>query len=222
MLWREPFAPLFGKSWAVPSLFNPSNPALLTPSKSFLPIIASRCLPIVRRSRMAQAEVQNNSPEIKEPVPKIPKLQQDSETPITLFGVKKLSEKAILPSRASPLSAGYDLSSATETKVPARGKALIPTDLSIVIPEGTYARIAPRSGLAWKHSIDVGAGVIDADYRGPVGVILFNHSDVDFEVKVGDRIAQLIIEKIMTPDVVEVEDLDATLRGEGGFGSTGI
>ncbi|KAF2324554.1 hypothetical protein GH714_015228 [Hevea brasiliensis] len=175
---------------------------------------------------MAQA-VQDNSPEIREPAPKIPKLQQNgvhevSETPISLFRVKKLSEKAILPTRASPLSAGYDLSSATEAKVPGRGKALIPTDLSIAIPEGTYARIAPRSGLAWKHSIDVGAGVIDADYRGPVGVILFNHSDVDFEVKVGDRIAQLIIQKIMTPDVVEVEDLDATVRGEGGFGSTGI
>lgn len=83
--------------------------------------------------------------------------------------------------------------------------------------------VAPRSGLAWKHSIDVGAGVIDADYRGPVGVILFNHSDTDFEVKVGDRVAQLIIEKIVTPNVVtEVEDLDETVRGEGGFGSTGV
>ena len=81
---------------------------------------------------------------------------------------------------------------------------------------------APRSGLAWKHSIDVGAGVIDADYRGPVGVILFNHSDVDFEVKVGDRVAQLIIEKIVTPSVTEVDDLDETVRGEGGFGSTGV
>lgn len=127
-----------------------------------------------------------------------------------------------MPSRGSPLSAGYDLSSATETKVPARGKALVPTDLSIAVPEGTYARIAPRSGLAWKHSIDVGAGVIDADYRGSVGVILFNHSDVDFEIKEGDRIAQLIIEKIITPDVVEVEDLDLTARGAGGFGSTGV
>ncbi|KDP38491.1 hypothetical protein JCGZ_04416 [Jatropha curcas] len=176
---------------------------------------------------MVQAEIQCNSPEIKEPSPKIPKLQQNgvhevSETPISLFKVKKLSEKAILPSRGSALAAGYDLSSATETKVPARGKALIPTDLSIAVPEGTYARIAPRSGLAWKHSIDVGAGVIDADYRGPVGVILLNHSDVDFEVKVGDRIAQLIIEKIITPEVVEVENLDATVRGEGGFGSTGV
>ncbi|XP_058787870.1 deoxyuridine 5'-triphosphate nucleotidohydrolase [Vicia villosa] len=136
--------------------------------------------------------------------------------------VKKLSDKAVIPSRGSPLSAGYDLSSATDAKVPARGKALIPTDLSIAVPEGTYARVAPRSGLTWKHSIDVGAGVIDADYRGPVGVILFNHSDVDFEVKVGDRVAQLIIEKIITPEVSEVLDLDSTVRGEGGFGSTGV
>lgn len=76
--------------------------------------------------------------------------------------------------------------------------------------------------MAWKHSIDVGAGVIDADYRGPLGVILFNFSDVDFEVKAGDRIAQLIVERIVMPDVVEVEDLDSTARGAGGFGSTGV
>lgn len=176
---------------------------------------------------MTQSEVQNNGIEVKEPSPKIPKLDHNGvhdvpQCPPSPLRVKKLSDKAVLPSRASPLSAGYDLSSATETKVPARGKALVPTDLSIGIPEGTYARIAPRSGLAWKHSIDVGAGVIDADYRGAVGVILFNHSDVDFEVKIGDRIAQLIIEKIVTPDVVQVEDLDSTSRGEGGFGSTGV
>ncbi|XP_056695212.1 deoxyuridine 5'-triphosphate nucleotidohydrolase-like [Spinacia oleracea] len=73
-----------------------------------------------------------------------------------------------------------------------------------------------------EHSIDVGAGVIDADYRGPVGVILFNYSDVDFELKIGDCIAQLIIEKIITPDVLEVEDLDSTVRGAGGFGPTGV
>ncbi|KAF5187597.1 Deoxyuridine 5'-triphosphate nucleotidohydrolase [Thalictrum thalictroides] len=162
------------------------------------------------------AENQQNL-EIKEP--SLPKIQNGV---FPLLKVKKLSEKAIIPSKGSALSAGYDLSSATEIKVPARGKALIPTDLSIAIPQGTYARVAPRSGLAWKHSIDVGAGVIDADYRGPVGVILFNHSDVDFEVKIGDRIAQLIIEKIMTPEVVEVDDLDSTVRGSGGFGSTGV
>ncbi|GMH03276.1 hypothetical protein Nepgr_005115 [Nepenthes gracilis] len=175
---------------------------------------------------MADLDQQNGSPETKEQSPKIRKLHHNGAADVgqqfPLLKVKKLSESAILPSRASPFSAGYDLSSAIEIKVPARGKALVATGLSIGIPEGTYARVAPRSGLALKHSIDVGAGVIDADYRGEVGVILFNHSDVDFEVKVGDRIAQLIIEKIMTPDVVEVEELDSTARGVGGFGSTGV
>ncbi|KAK4283666.1 hypothetical protein QN277_000593 [Acacia crassicarpa] len=123
---------------------------------------------------------------------------------------------------SSALSAGYDLSSAVETKVPARGKALVATDLSIAIPEGTYVHIAPHSEITLKHSIDVGAGVIDADYRGPIGVILFNHSNADFEVKVGDRIAQLIIERIVALEVEEVADLDSTARGEGGFGSTGV
>ncbi|KAI4307747.1 hypothetical protein L6164_030899 [Bauhinia variegata] len=206
--------------------YNPnplSSPSLHTISFPF-------CLRrlFLRVSRMAQeAELHSNGSEVQEPLPKIPKLHQNGvgEAPQSLaplLKVKKLSEKAVLPSRASALSAGHDLSSAVETVVPARGKALVPTDLSISIPEGTYARIAPRSGLAWKHSIDVGAGVIDADYRGPVGVILFNYSDADFDVKVGDRIAQLIIERIMTPEVVEVEDLDSTGRGEGGFGSTGV
>ncbi|XP_071695289.1 deoxyuridine 5'-triphosphate nucleotidohydrolase-like [Rutidosis leptorrhynchoides] len=167
---------------------------------------------------MASNNITNGSLEIQEPTQKLQKLDHQ----INLLKVKKLSENAVLPSRGSSLAAGYDLSSAIETKVPARGKALVPTDLSIAIPEGTYARVAPRSGLAWKHSIDVGAGVIDADYRGPVGVILFNHSDVDFEVKVGDRIAQLILEKIITPEIIEVDDLDSTVRGSGGFGSTGV
>ena len=68
----------------------------------------------------------------------------------------------------------------------------------------------------------MGAGVIDADYRGNVGVILFNHAETDFEVKAGDRVAQLILERIATPEVLEVEDLDDTARGAGGFGSTGV
>ncbi len=82
-------------------------------------------------------------------------------------------------------------------------------------------RIAPRSGLAVKHFIDTGAGVIDADYRGQVKVLLFNHADADFEIKEGDRIAQLVLERIYTPEVMEVQDLEATLRGAGGLGSTG-
>ncbi|GLU04421.1 hypothetical protein SLE2022_215710 [Rubroshorea leprosula] len=224
--WREKLAPSFWNDRKSRDFFYISpNPRI--PNRSKLFVLNADYLPVTRFSAMAQAEIGNGSPAVEEPSPKIQKLHQNGaheapQSSVPLLKVKKLSEKAVLPSRASPLSAGYDLSSATDTKVPARGKALVPTDLSISIPEGTYARVAPRSGLAWKHSIDVGAGVIDADYRGPVGVILFNHSDVDFEVKAGDRIAQLIIEKIMTPDVVEVEDLDSTVRGAGGFGSTGV
>lgn len=100
---------------------------------------------------------------------------------------------------------------------------MVPTDLSIACPPGTYARIAPRSGLAAKNFIDVGAGVVDADYRGNVTVILFNFGKSEFVVKKGDRIAQLILEKIAMAEVEETEgDLDVTARGEGGFGSTGV
>jgi dUTP pyrophosphatase len=144
-----------------------------------------------------------------------------SKLPLPPLFVKRLSESATLPSRGSVQAAGYDLSAAHDGVVPARGKALIKTDLAMVIPSCCYGRVAPRSGLAWKHSIDVGAGVIDADYRGNVGVVLFNLSDADFAVKTGDRIAQLVLERIETPDVVEVDDLEASERGSGGFGSTG-
>ena len=86
----------------------------------------------------------------------------------------------------------------------------------------TYrARIAPRSGLAVRHGIDVAAGVVDEDYRGPLGVVLVNHGELPFEVQVGDRIAQLILELIDVPVVQEVASLDATNRGSNGFGSTG-
>eukprot|EP00339_Tiarina_fusa_P004578 CAMPEP_0117047582 /NCGR_PEP_ID=MMETSP0472-20121206/32881_1 /TAXON_ID=693140 ORGANISM="Tiarina fusus, Strain LIS" /NCGR_SAMPLE_ID=MMETSP0472 /ASSEMBLY_ACC=CAM_ASM_000603 /LENGTH=111 /DNA_ID=CAMNT_0004760333 /DNA_START=40 /DNA_END=372 /DNA_ORIENTATION=- len=108
-----------------------------------------------------------------------------------------------------------------DTTIPPKGKALVKTDIAIAIPSGHYGRIAPRSSLAWKHSIDVGAGVIDSDYRGNIGVILFNLGDEPFTVKTHDRIAQLIIEKISTPAVVQVDELDDTERGEGGYGSTG-
>lgn len=136
---------------------------------------------------------------------------------------KKLSDKATLPSKGSAKAAGYDLSSAVDTQVPARGKALIITDLSCALPGGTYGRVAPRSGLTWKNSIDVGAGVIDQDYTGNIGVILFNHSDTVFEVKQGNKIAQLILEKIVDDAVVkEVAELPSTTRGSAGFGSTGV
>ena len=136
--------------------------------------------------------------------------------------VKKLSEHATIPVRGSDGAAGYDLSAAYDCVVKAKSKELVKTDLSIAIPKNTYARIAPRSGLAYKKFIDVLAGVVDYDYRGNVGVILANFGDEDFEVKKGDRVAQMILERITTPECVEVEDLEATERGAGGFGSTGV
>lgn len=136
--------------------------------------------------------------------------------------VKFLSESARAPTRGSPGAAGYDLYAAHETAIAPRGRAVVKTDISVALPEGTYARIAPRSGLAVKKGIQTGAGVVDYDYRGPVGVVLFNHSDEEFVAKAGDRIAQLILERIMTPPVVQVEELSDTVRGAGGFGSTGV
>lgn len=134
----------------------------------------------------------------------------------------KLSSLAYPPTRGSERAAGTDLKSAYDYEVPARGMCLVKTDLAFEIPAGCYGRVAPRSGLAVKHSIDVGAGVIDEDYRGNVGVVLFNHSDVAFVVKRGDRIAQLICERITYPVYEEVEHLTATKRGAEGFGSTGV
>jgi deoxyuridine 5'-triphosphate nucleotidohydrolase len=137
--------------------------------------------------------------------------------------IQRLSPHATLPRRGSDLSAGLDLSSAANLTIAAGDRALVPTDLAVACPPGTYGRVAPRSGLALKKGIDVGAGVIDADYRGPLGVILFNWGREDFEIRQGDRVAQLILESIVLPDVVEVQgELDATERGVGGFGSTGV
>merc|ERR1719253_2092384 len=136
--------------------------------------------------------------------------------------VKKLRPEASLPVRGSALAAGFDISSAEDVTVPKGGKAIAKTGLSVAVPKGTYARLAPRSGLAAKHMIDVAAGVVDSDYRGEVGVVLFNHGAEDFTVEAGDRIAQLIVEKVNICRCEEAETLEDTARGTGGFGSTGI
>ena len=138
--------------------------------------------------------------------------------------VKKLVENAIIPKKANQYAAGYDLySSNTEDLViKAQGKALVPTGCAFAIPHGNYGRIAPRSGLAWKKHLDVGAGVIDSDYRGEVRVVIFNLSQEDYVVTPGERIAQMIIEKVVPTQIAEVDDLEETVRGEGGFGSTGV
>ncbi|KAF2498564.1 putative dUTPase [Lophium mytilinum] len=141
--------------------------------------------------------------------------------PTPTLQVQFLSSSAKAPTKGSEFSAGHDLYASADIVVPARQRAKVATDISISVPVGTYARIAPRSGLAAKHGIDTLAGVIDADYRGPVIVLLANLSDEDFEIKAGDRIAQLIVERILMPTVVVVEKLEESVRGAGGFGSTG-
>ena len=129
-----------------------------------------------------------------------------------------------LPTRGSEKAAGWDLYAAESTMVPANGKAIIPTGLYIAIPDGYYGRIAPRSSMSWKKHTDIGAGVVDSDYRGEIGVVMFNHGNQDLEINLHDRVAQLVIEKINTAKLVEVEleELDTTVRGAGAFGSTGI
>ena len=134
--------------------------------------------------------------------------------------IKLHSDTARIPTWGSPDAAGYDLYSAEEKVVPSCGKMLIDTQISITTPPGTYGRIAPRSGLAAKNMIAMGAGVVNMDYRGVVFVLLFNHSDEDFKVKQGDQIAQLILKKIATPTIEKVENLDETVRGNQGFGLT--
>ena len=136
------------------------------------------------------------------------------------FQVKLNYEDSQAPTRGSDEAAGYDLYSyESETVVPKQIK-LIDTGISIRVPEGTYGRIAPRSSVS-KRGILINAGVIDRDYRGPVKVMVHNLSNNSYIIKKNDRIAQLILEKIKTPPVELVEELDDTIRGEGGFGSTG-
>ena len=139
-----------------------------------------------------------------------------------MFQVKKIVSHAIIPTRATEGSAGLDISSSVDAIVPSRKWLAVPTGISIAVPRYCYARIAPRSGLTFKYGIQVGAGVIDSDYTGEIKVILFNHGENDFIIKTGDRIAQLIFEKIVINELQEVEELVQTDRGSGGFGSTGI
>lgn len=144
-----------------------------------------------------------------------------TQTNMHVLKFVKLSPAASCPSKATAGSAGFDLYSAQETLIRPFSRALIFTDLQIAVPQGHYGRIAPRSGLAINNFIDVGAGVIDEDYRGNVGILLFNFSSEPFYVRVGDRIAQLICEKISHPTLVEAQSLDVTARATRGFGSSG-
>lgn len=145
--------------------------------------------------------------------------------------ITRLSASARLPRRASDGAAGFDLFAAERTVIPAAhalegrvdiGRALVPTGIAFSIPAGHVGRIGSRSGLSVKHNIETGAGWIDSDYRGEVKVELKNFSGQDFIVEEGDRVAQLMILPIVTPELEMIDHLPPTARGAGGFGSTGV
>lgn len=143
----------------------------------------------------------------------------DSE--LTLLRFKKLDPRAILPTRGSVRAAGLDIYVIEDLTIQPGERALGRTGLAVAIPEGYYGRVAPRSGLASKQGLDVLAGVIDADYRGEIGCLLYNAGNETIQLPAQSKICQLIIEKIITPNAAWADDISETERGSGGFGSTG-
>ena len=134
-----------------------------------------------------------------------------------------VAQEGFLPSYAQPGDAGADLRSRISTLVPAHGRVLVPTGVSIALPDGYVGLVHPRSGLAHKHGITVlnAPGTVDAGYRGEIAVNLYNSTDEDFSIEVGDRIAQLVIQRVERAHFIEVERLPESDRGDGGHGSTG-
>ena len=139
--------------------------------------------------------------------------------------IKKLNNNVILPKYKTKGSSGMDLMAFIEKPIlilPQKSQ-LIPTGISIAIPDNTEVQIRPRSGLAAKNNISVlnTPGTIDSDYRGEIKIILFNHGNSEFKVNNNDRIAQMILVPIIKATFEEVENLPESIRGQGGFGSTG-
>lgn len=137
---------------------------------------------------------------------------------------KRIHPDAVLPAYAHPSDAGLDIRSVATLVIPAGKRALVPTGLVVNLPPAYEAQVRPRSGLALKNGVTVlnAPGTIDAGYRGEIGVILANFGEDDFEVKKGDRIAQLVIAPVTQPTIVETNEIEVTDRGAKGFGSTGL
>jgi len=148
---------------------------------------------------------------------------------MTTLRIQRLphGEGLVLPAYETAGSAGMDLRAAVPEDAPVTlqpgARALVPTGLKIALEPGHEAQVRPRSGLALKHGITClnSPGTIDSDYRGEVGVILINHGDLPFEIRRGERIAQMVIARHEQAVILEVDSLDDTARGAGGFGSTG-
>lgn len=135
--------------------------------------------------------------------------------------IRSLGANAVLPQRGSEEAAGLDIYAAETKLIGSLCRKRISTEIAMEVPKGYFIRILPRSGLALKHGIDVFAGVIDSDYRGEVHVILFNSDDDDLIVHRGERIAQAVVIKYEHCEAVWAEQLSDSIRGDGGYGSTG-
>ena len=137
---------------------------------------------------------------------------------------RKIHPDAVLPSYAHPSDAGMDVRSVSDLTIAPGGRALVPTGLVMLLPPMYEAQVRPRSGLALKSGVTVlnAPGTIDSGYRGEIGVILANFGEADFQVKKGDKIAQIVIAPVTQPEIVETAEVDETDRGSGGFGSTGV
>jgi dUTP pyrophosphatase len=152
------------------------------------------------------------------------KVQPTSKVPeqLQVLYIKKLSDVATLPTRATPDSAGLDIYSAVDVSIPPGEMVKVPTDLAIQLLPGTYCQILSRSGMVTKHKIEVKAGTIDADYTGKVTIILENNSAAQAQIHKGDQGAQIVVYFITQPIVQETMKLSETQRGNNGFGHTGI
>ena len=135
--------------------------------------------------------------------------------------VVELGEGAQLPKYGSEKAAGADLYSPISETIPPRGKVMINTHVKVQLPKNHYLRIESRSGLAVKFSLEKGAGIIDEDYEGEVGIILYNHSDSPYHIVAGERIAQGVLQKYVQARFVQGQIKRKSKRGAGGFGSTG-
>ena len=129
----------------------------------------------------------------------------------------------LLPAKAHADDAAFDLRSRSDMNVPVNKSTLVPTGVFIELPVNYEAQVRPRSGLALKHNLFVtnSPGTVDAGYRGEVGVIMFNHNDEPFKIARGERIAQMVIQKLPEVEFVDADELSDSLRGAGGFGSSG-
>jgi dUTP pyrophosphatase len=154
----------------------------------------------------------SKSPE-ESPMPDIPR----ATVPLPAL----VSDDGSLPEYASPGAAGADLRASEAIEIAPGGRAAVPTGVRLQIPPGHVGLVWPRSGLAVRHGIDTLAGVIDSDYRGEVRVVLVNHGDEPFRIAPGDRVAQLVVQRVERAAFTATAGIDDTGRGEGGFGSTG-